>query len=218
MTDPYQILGVARSATDDEVKNAYRKLCRKYHPDRNPGNEAAEDMFIIVQNAYDTVMDERKMPPESENAYFRGAERSGARFSESGGKGAQQGQAYDNPESAYLQAAANYISNHDYREAVNVLLQVHNHNAYWYYLSALANAGLGNNFVALEHAQVASALSPGNDYYRMLAYQLDNGGKNYRNMRAPYGSTLSNDDFCMRLCAFGCFYNACCDGDPCFCC
>ena len=60
MTDPYQILGVTPNASDDEVKKAYRNLCRKYHPDKNPGNQAAEDMFKIVQEAYDTIMDQRR--------------------------------------------------------------------------------------------------------------------------------------------------------------
>ena len=60
MTDPYQILGVTPNASDDEVKKAYRNLCRKYHPDKNPGNQAAEDMFKIVQEAYETIMDQRR--------------------------------------------------------------------------------------------------------------------------------------------------------------
>ena len=61
--NPYQILGISPSASDDEVKKAYRTLSKKYHPDANIGNpHQAEytEKFKEVQNAYKTIMDERK--------------------------------------------------------------------------------------------------------------------------------------------------------------
>ena len=57
--DPYQVLGVSRDASDDEVKKAYRNLSRKYHPDannNNPNKAQAEEMFKKVQAAYDQIM------------------------------------------------------------------------------------------------------------------------------------------------------------------
>ena len=63
MTDPYEVLGVSRGASDDEIKKAYRKLSRTYHPDaniNNPNKAEAEEKFKQVQQAYKQIMDERE--------------------------------------------------------------------------------------------------------------------------------------------------------------
>jgi molecular chaperone DnaJ len=56
----YDTLGVAKGASQDEIKKAYRKLARQYHPDKNPGDQEAEDRFKDVQGAYDVLSDEEK--------------------------------------------------------------------------------------------------------------------------------------------------------------
>lgn len=58
--DPYHVLGVARGASADEIRKAYRRLAKQYHPDRNPGNAAAEERFKQVARAFDIVGDDAK--------------------------------------------------------------------------------------------------------------------------------------------------------------
>ena len=58
--DYYEVLGVSRTATADEIKSAYRKLAMKYHPDRNPGDKAAEEKFMEAAEAYDVLHDPEK--------------------------------------------------------------------------------------------------------------------------------------------------------------
>src|SRR3954454_2985624 len=58
--DYYKILSVEREAGEDDIKKAYRRLARKYHPDLNPGDKAAEERFKNVQEAYDILSDSKK--------------------------------------------------------------------------------------------------------------------------------------------------------------
>ena len=147
MADPYRVLGVPRSASDDEVKKAYRTLCRKYHPDANinkPDAEQAAAKFTEVQQAYEQIMDERKNGGRSSGGMYGGAY---------GYTGRQQAGGTDEY-TLHLQAAANYINTRHFREALNVLSGMSRRTAEWYYLSALANAGLGNNYAAMEQATI----------------------------------------------------------------
>ena len=85
-----------------------------------------------------------------------------------------------------LRAAANYISSRHYREALNVLSSISVHSAQWYYYSAIANNGLGNNVIAKQHAQQAANMEPGNMSYQQLVNQLNGSTGWYTDRQTTY--------------------------------
>jgi molecular chaperone DnaJ len=83
--DLYDVLGVDRKASADEIKKAYRKLARRYHPDRNPGDEASEERFKEVQGAYDVLSDADKRKQYDRGGLFGAGGRPGAGGGAGGG-------------------------------------------------------------------------------------------------------------------------------------
>src|SRR5689334_4741396 len=71
-TDFYGVLGVKRSASQDEIKKAYRELARKWHPDRNPDDKQAEERFKEIQQAYDALSDPEKRKQYDAGGRFAG--------------------------------------------------------------------------------------------------------------------------------------------------
>ena len=123
MIDPYSILGVDRNASDDEIKKAYRKLSRKYHPDaniNNPNKEQAEEKFKQVQQAYEQIMREKEQG-SGYGSY-------GGGFGGFSGFSGQTENSYQDEEAIRRQAAANYIQSGHYREAMNVLQSLEQRN------------------------------------------------------------------------------------------
>ena len=169
--DPYQILGVSRDASDEEIKKAYRRLAKKYHPDLNPGDEEAARMMQRINSAYEQITN-----PEKANQGYGGYDPFGG--SRPGGDSSDA--------ERYQQAAWQYIRYHRYQEALNTLNNIPNRNARWYYLSALANDGLGNQVTALEHIRRAVSMDPDNVEYLDTLNAIENGGAAYRRQAGTY--------------------------------
>lgn len=224
MSDPYKVLGVSRDATDDEIKKAYRQLSRKYHPDaniNNPNKDKAEEMFKLVQQAYDQIMDERKNGGARYGGYGNSGNSHGdfggfggwGDFGGFGGFGGQQSHTHESQSDAYLRAAANYINNGHYSEALNVLGQVAERTSKWYYYSAIANNGVGNNIIALDHARTALNMEPNNYQYQRLVQTLESGGQWYSDRQQSYGGinvTPCCSNPCLTLCLLNTFCPFCC--------
>ena len=213
MIDPYQVLGVSRGASDEEIKKAYRSLSRKYHPDanvNNPNKDQAEEKFKQVQQAYDQIMKE-KQHGTNYGAY-------GSGYGQTGGTGySEYGGFYGNAnayreENSKLQAAANYIRNGYYREASNVLNDIpfNERNGRWYYYSAVTNQRMGNTATALEHIRRAVELEPSNIQYRQFQQNLEYGGTWYTTMGSAYERPYSGSEWCLRMLLLNLFCNFCC--------
>ena len=200
VNNPYEVLGVPRNASNDEIKKAYRQLCKKYHPDSyvdNPLSDLAEEKFKEVQAAYEQIMKER--------------EAGGYSYSATG-----QTQS-TSQETAELQAARNFINNRRFHEALNVLSNIGNRNAMWYYYSAIANMGIGNNLVAVDHAKQAAAMEPNNMEYVNFANQMQFRGQQYQNMGYGYGrQSFGTGNLCCDLWCMDTMCE-CMGGDLCAC-
>ncbi len=200
ITDPYKVLGVPTTATDDEVKRAYRRLAKRYHPDANPGDKVAEQRMKEINAAYDQIINGGGSASSPGGGYggSYGGGYSGGNYGGSygGGYGDYRG-AWDGfggeerTSDPRMQAARNYINFGRFEEALNVLASIRERDALWYYYSAVANNGAGNRILAIQHAQRAVAMEPGNLTYQTLLEELQNPGREYtggfnRDFSAPF--------------------------------
>ena len=216
MRDPYEVLGVSRDATDEEIKKAYRQLAKKYHPDVNPGDKQAEEKMKEINAAYDAI--------KSGNADSFGGQNGQPGYGQGGYGGWQtytwdpfQGwQAYgqqqarqDPEETPELRAARNYIAARHYAEALHVLGGIADRTARWYYYSAIANAGQGNRVLAMEHARTACRMDPGNAEYETYLSQLESGGRSYQ-QAGGYSQSMNVGRWCMSMRLLNMFCNLCC--------
>jgi molecular chaperone DnaJ len=206
--DPYKILGVSPDASDEEIKRAYRRLAKQYHPDLNPGDENAAKMMQKINAAYEQIKNPEKARQSYTSQGYGGYDPFGGAWQHSyaGSSGDQ-----------YQQSAYQYILFRRYHEALNVLQSCANRNARWYYLSALANHGVGNQVTALEHIRRAVSMEPGNMEYIQTLNRMENGGSAYRQTAGNYRGFSMNMPSCGSL--FLCYILQlfCCRGRFCCC-
>ena len=179
MQDPYRVLGVSPQATDDEVKQAYRALAKKYHPDVNNGSADAEARMKEVNEAYSMIMKWRR--EGTEGTGYNGAYGAGQAY------GGGAGYASANP---HMQAARNYIRAGHFQEAMHILEDIMERNAEWYYLCGEASLGLGNRVAALNYARQAVSMNPNNFEYRALLSRLEGGAQYYQTGSSGRGFSM----------------------------
>ena len=236
MNDPFSTLGITPNATEDEIKQAYRKLAKKYHPDVNGGSADSEAKMKEINEAYSEALKIKR----SGGTYNPNARAAGG-YSQQGGY--QQGYGYrqagyDDPFAGFgfgdfgfggyqrasyqstdpeLRAARNYINTGHYQEALNLLQRTNVRSAEWFYLSARANIGIGNRTAALTYARSAAQMEPDNYEYAQLLARLEGNSSAYRHRANTYGGiplTQCNSP-CAWICFLNIFCNFCCGGYYC---
>ena len=210
--DPYKVLGVSPNASDEEIKRAYRALAKKYHPDRNPGDEEAAKKMQQVNAAYEQI----KNPAAAQQNQGYGSYSQYDPF----GFGGYQQRSYTDSDAGdnYQKAALNYIRFGRYREALNALENSQQRDARWYYLSALANHGLGNQVTALEHIRRAVSMEPDNQEYLDALNRIEYGGTAYRQQAGNFGGFEMRSNPCMNLCLCYLCQMLCCGRPVIWCC
>ncbi|MBO4467753.1 MAG: DnaJ domain-containing protein [Clostridia bacterium] len=202
MKNPYEVLGVPKTASDDEIKSAYRELARKYHPDNysdNPLSDLASEKMQEINEAYDQIMDERR----------------------NGGKNSQSGK-YSNASSSFPEVIS-LINQGRYEQAQEILdgVDPSKRNAEWYYLNGRVLYQRGWFDQAYTSFATATRMEPSNAEYRNAMHNAQNkGAAGSYNPYRPYGNTggnCSTCDICQGLICADC----CCEcmgGDLIACC
>jgi tetratricopeptide (TPR) repeat protein len=202
MNDPYKVLNVSPDATDAQVKQAYRDLARKYHPDnyaQNPLSDLAEEKMKEINEAYDTIMKMR-----SGNGAAGGASY-GSNGSGGGSYGNQNQNAYGG--TGIYARIRQYISAGNLVAAEQMLNSVPDRNAEWYFLNGALCYSKGWFDEALRNYETACAMDPGNAEYRQALGRMQAGGRAYRPPQGYGRGSMSSADCCCNLLMADC----CCE-------
>ena len=179
MKDPYQVLGVSPSASDQEIKKAYRDLARKYHPDSyvdNPLAELAQEKMKEINEAYDTIMKNR-----SSGGSYSGSSYSGSSYSGSSG--------------SQFADIRQDINMGNIARAEQKLNAISNRTAEWYFLMGSVNYRRGWLDEAKRNFEIAASMEPGNREYQQALYRMSGMGSGaYR--RTGYGTGGGGMDGC----------------------
>ena len=192
MTDPYKVLGVSRDATDDEVKKAYRRMARQYHPDNfqnSPESKLAEEKMKEINEAYEQIKKIRSEPSSGRSAGFEGN--------------------YD-PRLTY-DKIRRYINEGNYREADTLLeiFAVTDRGAEWNFLKGCVLLHKGYFYDAQKYFETACYLDPTNEEYRQALNNIRSARQTQTDRR-----TVDTDEAmsgCVNCCNSLLCLNCCCN-------
>ena len=202
MNDPYSVLGVSPSASDEEVKKAYRELARKYHPDNyqnNPLADLAEEKMKEINEAYDQITKQRAGGGSSGS--YGGSYQSAYQSSYQGGySSASSNQTY-----AQIRGM---INAGDLAGAERLLYDVPQKDGEWYFLSGSIAYRKGWMDEAMQNYVRAVQLDPNNmEYRRALAVMQQGNMGGYR--PAGYSSGTDAMDCCTTMMCLNCLCSGC---------
>lgn len=190
MKDPYSILGVSSSATDEEVKNAYRALARKYHPDNygddNPLKDLANEKMQEINEAYDRI---QKMRSQSKNSSYSG---NGTYYDSYSGTGNSSG--------VYVEIRK-LINAKRFFEAERRVAEVpiSDRTAEWHYLNSVLLKRRGYVNDAMRELEMACNMEPGNIEYQRAKEMFNTDARGYGSTyynQGGYNRQSSTDDAC----------------------
>jgi len=182
--DPYKVLGVRPGATQEEIKEAYRKLVKKYHPDRFAGTdleEVAKEKMQEVNEAYEILMGHR-----SNNGSYSDSSSS---YGYSGGS------------VNIFQRVRERMRVGDFAQAEVLLDNIRDRSAEWYYLKGIILWRKGWYSEASSYLQTAVNMDPSNFEYRDALDRFNDSVNRYRQQQQYYHRTSRDDSDCCRLCA-----------------
>ena len=200
MKDPYSILGVSSDATDEEVKNAYRALARKYHPDNygddNPLKDLANEKMQEINSAYDEI--QRMRSSGGSSSTYRGG---GTYYDSYSGTGSSSG--------VYTEIRR-LINSRRFFEAERHIAEVpiSDRTAEWHYLYSVVLMHKGNVNDAMRELEMACSMEPGNIEYQKAKQMFNTSsrgyGSTYYGGSSRRSSTDDACDCCMNLICLDC--------------